>query len=66
MTKTPENKPELVEDETELDEASGGLKINMSDVMITSYQTGGSAGSDTVPTESLSLNYEKIKPTYKR
>lgn len=30
-------------------------------VYITSYQTGGSAGGDVVPTETISLNYEEIK-----
>lgn len=38
-------------------------QITLENVLVSSYQTGGSAG-DEVPTESLSLNYEKIKWTY--
>jgi len=36
----------------------------MSPVMVSSYQTGGSSGSD-VPTDSCTLNYGKIKIDYK-
>ena len=39
------------------------LKITMTDVLITSYQTGGSAG-DIVPIDSFSLNFAKIKYEY--
>jgi type VI secretion system secreted protein Hcp len=39
------------------------LVIKMTDVLISSYQTGGSAG-DIVPTDSFSLNFEKIEQTY--
>lgn len=38
-------------------------QITLEDVLISSYQTGGSSG-DEAPTESFSLNYEKIKWTY--
>jgi type VI secretion system secreted protein Hcp len=38
-------------------------QITLENVLVSSYQTGGSAG-DEVPTESFSLNYEKIKWTY--
>jgi type VI secretion system secreted protein Hcp len=38
-------------------------KITLSDVLVSSVQTGGSAG-DTVPTESVSLNFTKIKWEY--
>ena len=34
--------------------------VKFSDVMVSSYQTGGSAG-DPIPTESISLNYAKIE-----
>jgi len=36
------------------------MKITLSDVLVTSYQAGGSSGGDR-PTESLSLNYAKIE-----
>ncbi len=36
------------------------LKYELKNVMITSYQTGGSAAGD-VPMEDFSLNYESIK-----
>jgi len=35
------------------------------DLLISSYQTGGSDGSNTVPMESVSFNYSKIEVTYK-
>lgn len=37
-------------------------QVIMKNVLVTSYQTGGSAGQ--TPTESFSLNYEEIKWTY--
>jgi type VI secretion system secreted protein Hcp len=40
------------------------LKITLSDVLVSSYQTGGSTGSD-VPMEQVSLNYAKIEFEYK-
>ena len=33
-------------------------------MLVTSYSIGGSAQSDPVPTETLSLNFEEIKVTY--
>jgi type VI secretion system secreted protein Hcp len=49
--------------------AGGGqqdyLKITMTQVLISSYQTGGSRHSDVVPTESLSLNFAKLEFSYK-
>jgi len=39
------------------------LKIEMENVFITSYQTGGSAGTE-LPIESVSLNFEKFKLIY--
>lgn len=38
--------------------------ITLTDVIISSYQTGGSSG-DVVPTESVSFNFAKIKVEYK-
>ena len=35
------------------------------DLIISSYQTGGSGGSDSVPTESISFNYAKMEMEYK-
>lgn len=39
------------------------MKYELKNVMISSYQTGGSSGGQ-VPTETISLNYEEIKQTY--
>ena len=41
------------------------LKIEMTDVLVSSYQTGGSMGSSVVPTEQFSLNFAKIEMEYK-
>ena len=41
------------------------LKITMSDALVSSFQTGGSGGSDIIPTDQLSLNYAKIEFEYK-
>lgn len=40
------------------------LKIKFTDLLISSFQTGGSAGGD-VPTEQISLNFSKIEYEYK-
>jgi type VI secretion system secreted protein Hcp len=40
------------------------LKIKFSDLLVSSYQTGGSGGSDIVPTEQISLNFSKIEFEY--
>jgi type VI secretion system secreted protein Hcp len=40
------------------------LKITMSDVLVSSYQTGGSAG-EVVPMDQISLNFSKIEFEYK-
>jgi type VI secretion system secreted protein Hcp len=49
--------------------AGGGqqdyYKITMSDVLISSYQNGGSAGGDSVPTDQVSLNFSKLEIEYK-
>jgi type VI secretion system secreted protein Hcp len=41
------------------------LKITFSDVMISSYQTGGSDGGDPIPMDSISFNFGKIEFEYK-
>jgi len=41
------------------------LKYTFNDLLISSYQTGGSGGSDVVPTEQISFNYAKMKVEYK-
>jgi len=41
------------------------LIFKMSDVLISSYQTGGSAGSDVIPTEQFSFNFAKLEMAYK-
>lgn len=40
------------------------LYWKMNDVLVTSYQTGGSS-SDEVPTDQVSLNFAKIEVSYK-
>jgi type VI secretion system secreted protein Hcp len=40
------------------------LKVTMSDVLVSSYQTGGSGG-DIIPTDQISLNFAKIEHEYK-
>jgi|SRR5579872_723033 type VI secretion system secreted protein Hcp len=41
------------------------LKIVMSDLIISSYQTGGSGHSDIIPVDQISLNFAKIEFEYK-
>ena len=41
------------------------LKIKFTDLLVSSYQTGGSGHSDVVPTDQISLNYAKIEFEYK-
>ena len=41
------------------------LKIVMSDLIISSYQTGGSAHGDIIPVDQISLNFSKIEFEYK-
>lgn len=53
---TDKKNPEYLCD-TEVEGVSGGYKIDLSDVLVSSYQTGGSAG-DTVPAETRrSIDY---------
>ena len=39
------------------------LKIKFADLLVSSYQTGGSAG-DVVPVDQISLNFAKIEFSY--
>jgi len=41
------------------------LKYKFSDLLISSYQTGGSAHGDIVPTDQISFNFSKIEVEYK-
>jgi type VI secretion system secreted protein Hcp len=41
------------------------LRWTLSDVQVTSYQTGASAGGDDRPFDSFSLNFSKIEVSYK-
>src|SRR5437867_1969523 len=41
------------------------LKVKFSDLLISSYQTGGSAHGDVVPTDQISFNFTKIEVDYK-
>jgi type VI secretion system secreted protein Hcp len=41
------------------------LKIDFTDLLVSSYQTGGSGHSDIVPTDQISLNFAKIEIEYK-
>jgi type VI secretion system secreted protein Hcp len=41
------------------------LKVEMSDVLVSSYQTGGSGGANVLPTDQVSLNFAKIQVEYK-
>jgi type VI secretion system secreted protein Hcp len=41
------------------------LKVVFTDLLVSSYQTGGSAHGDVVPTDQISLNYSKIEWEYK-
>ena len=40
------------------------LKIKFSDLLVSSYQTGGSGGGGVLPTEQVSLNFSKIEYEY--
>ena len=41
------------------------LTITMSDCLVSSYQVGGSAHSDVVPTDQVSINFAKFEVSYK-
>jgi type VI secretion system secreted protein Hcp len=40
------------------------LKITFTEVLVSSYQVGGAAQSDQLPTDSVSLNFAKIEYEY--
>ena len=40
------------------------LKWKFSDILISSYNTGGSGGSDVVPIDQVSFNFTKIEVSY--
>ncbi|MDW8129662.1 MAG: type VI secretion system tube protein Hcp [Bryobacterales bacterium] len=41
------------------------LKVTFSDVLVSSYQTSGAAGSDMLPMDQISLNFSKIEFEYR-
>jgi type VI secretion system secreted protein Hcp len=41
------------------------LKYTFENCLVSTYQTGGSGSSDIVPTDQISLNFEKIEQEYK-
>jgi type VI secretion system secreted protein Hcp len=41
------------------------LKYTFTDVLVSSYQTGGSSSGDELPMEQVSLNYAKMELEYK-
>jgi len=41
------------------------LKVTMSDVLVSSFQSGGSGQGSIVPTDQVSLNFAKIECEYK-
>jgi type VI secretion system secreted protein Hcp len=41
------------------------LKWTFNDLLVSSYQHGGSSGSDALPTDQVSLNFAKVKVEYK-
>jgi type VI secretion system secreted protein Hcp len=40
------------------------LKVTFSDILVSSYQTGGSGQSDVLPVDQISLNFAKIEFEY--
>jgi type VI secretion system secreted protein Hcp len=41
------------------------LTFKFTDILVSSYQTGGSSASDTVPLDQISFNFAKIEMEYK-
>src|SRR5262249_60889100 len=41
------------------------LKVTLTDCLVSSYQTGGSAHSNVIPTHQISMNFAKIEKEYK-
>ena len=42
------------------------LEVIFTDILVSSYQTGGSSHGDVVPTDQISLNFAKIEFDYKK
>lgn len=40
-------------------------KVTLSDLLVSSYQSGGHSGGDVIPTDQFSLNFSKIEIEYK-
>jgi len=40
-------------------------KVELRDILISSYQSGGHSGDDSIPTDQFSLNFAKIEFIYK-
>jgi type VI secretion system secreted protein Hcp len=41
------------------------LKVVFTDLLVSSFQTGGSGGSDIIPLDQISMNFSKIEFEYK-
>ncbi len=41
------------------------MTVTMSDVLVSSFQTGGSGAGDVLPTDQISLNFATIEVEYK-
>lgn len=41
------------------------LKVTFSDLLVSSYQTGGSSGATVMPMDQISLNFTKVEFEYK-
>ncbi|MDP2999654.1 MAG: type VI secretion system tube protein Hcp [Bryobacterales bacterium] len=41
------------------------LKYKFSDLLVSSYQTGGSSSGDEIPMDQISLNYSKVEYEYR-
>lgn len=41
------------------------LKVKLTDILVSSYQQGGAAGSSVVPVDQVSFNFAKIEIEYK-
>ena len=41
------------------------MKVTFSDILVSSYQTGGSGGADVLPMDQISLNFSKVEIEYK-
>jgi len=41
------------------------LKYTFTDLLVSSYQTGGSGGSDVIPMDQIAVNFTKIEIEYK-